>query len=52
MLRKYDQFEFLAADLNDFWFILYSLSLVLLLNIQKYERARSHASNNIIHSCK
>ena len=47
-------FSFLAAaDLNDCGFILYSLSLVLLLNIQKYlrGRARSHTSDNTL-SCK
>ena len=32
-----DQFRFLvAADLSDYRFVLYSFSLVLLLNIQKY----------------
>ena len=47
-------FDFLvAAGLNDYRLILYSLSLVL-LNIQKYywKRARSHTSNNNILSCK
>ena len=42
-----------AAFYNDSGLNLYSVSLVLLLNIQKYlrERARSHTSNNT-RSCK
>ena len=42
-----------VRDLTDCRLVLYSLSLVLLLNIQKYlqERARSHTSTNT-HSCK
>ena len=42
-----------ASFYNDSGLNLYSVSLVLLLDIQKYlrERARSHASNNT-RSCK
>ena len=48
------EFPVVAADLNDCELNLYSVSLVLLLNIQKYlrEKAKSYLQQYIISSVK